>query len=144
VPPFVPPIEQPSIRIQSAVLHQIIEHARRDPLVECCGLVAGRENQITRAYPAKNVAADPATRYEVAPRELVDLTRQIREDGLDVMGIYHSHPNAIEVPSETDVAAAEYPGVAYFIVSHASDRQPQVRAFSIRDGQVSELNLLAV
>jgi proteasome lid subunit RPN8/RPN11 len=138
------PIELPSIRILSVVLRQIIEHVRRDPLVECCGLLAGCENQITRAYPAENVAAHPAIRYEVGPRELVNLTRQIREEGLELLGIYHSHPNATEVPSETDVAAAGYPGVACLIVSHASARLPRIRAFSIRDGQVSELNLLAV
>jgi [CysO sulfur-carrier protein]-S-L-cysteine hydrolase len=134
----------PSIRISSAVLHQIIEHARRDPLVECCGLLAGRENHITRAYPAKNVAAEPATRYEVGPRELVNVMRRIREDGLNLLGIYHSHPNATEVLSKTDVAGAGYPSVAYFIVSHASARDPQVRTFSIHDGHVSELNLLTV
>jgi proteasome lid subunit RPN8/RPN11 len=133
-----------SIQIQSAVLREMIEHARVDPRLECCGLLAGRENQITHIYPAENVAINPSTSYEVSAKEIVNLTRQIREDGLELLGIYHSHPNATEVPSETDVAAAGYPGVAYFIVAHASAGQPRVRAFSIRDDQVSELNLLAV
>jgi proteasome lid subunit RPN8/RPN11 len=118
-----------SIQIQAAVLREMIEHGRRDPRLECCGLLAGRENQITHAYPAENVAANPATNYEVSTKEIVNLTRQIRENGLELLGIYHSHPNEKEDPSETDLAAVGY---------------PDVRAFSIRDGQVSELNLLPV
>ena len=42
-----------------------------------------------------------------------------------------------------DIAAVGYPDVAYFIISHIADEHPQVRAFSIRDGQISELNLHA-
>ena len=133
-----------SIQIQSAVLREMIEHARRDPRLECCGLLAGRDHQITHAYPAENVAARPATNYEVATKEIINLTRQIRENELELLGIYHSHPNGAEEPSPTDVATAGYPDVAYFIVSHISDANPQVRAFSIRDGHISEMNLLAV
>lgn len=133
-----------SIQIQSAVLREMIEHARVDPRLECCGLLAGRENQITHTYPAENVAINPSTSYEVSAKEIVNLTRQIREDGLELLGIYHSHPNEKEEPSETDVTAAGYPDAAYFIIARVSDQHPQVRAFLIRDDQVSELNLLAV
>ena len=132
-----------AIEIHSAILRAMIEHARREPLLECCGLLAGRGYQITHAYPAENVAANPATSYEVSTKEIVNLTRQIRENGLELLGIYHSHPNENEEPSETDIAAAGYPDVAYFIISHTADEHPQVRAFSIRDGQISELNLHA-
>ena len=121
----------------------MIEPARREPRLECCGLLAGRGYQITHAYSAENVAANPATSYEVSTKEIVNLTRQIRENGLELLGIYHSHPNENEEPSETDIAAVGYPDVAYFIISHISDEHPQVRAFSIRDGQISELNLHA-
>ena len=120
----------------------MLDHARRDPLLECCGLLAGRENNITHAYPAENVATNPATRYEVATKQIVNLTRLIREHSLDLLGIYHSHPNDKEEPSETDIAAVGYPDLAYFIISHSTNASPQVRAFSIHDGQVTELNLL--
>jgi [CysO sulfur-carrier protein]-S-L-cysteine hydrolase len=138
------PIELASIQIQSAVLREMIEHARVDPRLECCGLLAGRENQITHSYPAENVAINPSTSYEVSTKEIVNLTRLIRESRLDLLGIYHSHPNEKEEPSETDITAAGYPDAAYFIISRVSDQHPQVRAFLIHDGQVSELNLRIV
>jgi len=63
---------------------------------------------------------------------------------LEMLGIYHSHPNGKGEPSETDVAAACYPDVAYFIVLPEPNVETPVRAFSIRDGQVSELELMLV
>src|ERR1700678_1723210 len=132
-----------AIEIHSAILRAMIEHARRETRPECCALRAGSGYKITHAYPAKNVAANPATSYEVSTKEIVNLTRQIRETGLELLGIYHSHPNENEEPSETDISAVGYPDLAYFIISHISDEHPQVRAFSIRDLQTSELNLHA-
>jgi proteasome lid subunit RPN8/RPN11 len=126
------------------VLESLIDHARQDPRIECCGFLAGRAGTITGAYPAENVAINPATRYEVATKEIVQLTRAIREAGLETLGIYHSHPNGKGEPSETDIAAVGYPDVAYFIISPVLDVETPVRAFSIRDGQAVELEMIVV
>jgi len=67
--------------------------------------------------------------------------REIRSAGLQLLGIYHSHPHGANEPSRTDVERAYYPDAAYFIISpHAHAEQP-VRAFAIRDGVVSELQV---
>jgi proteasome lid subunit RPN8/RPN11 len=132
------------IRIQTGVLKSLIDDARQDPKRECCGFLAGRAGTITRAYPAENVAINPATNYEVATKEIVHLTRAIREYGLEMLGIYHSHPNGKGEPSVTDVATVGYPDVAYFIVSPVVDVGAPVRAFSIRDGKVAELEMVVV
>ena len=132
------------IRILCEIAMELCEQARAEPQRECCGLLAGRDGAIRRLFPAANVASNPGTKYEIAAEELFRLMRDIRGAGLEMLGIYHSHPNGAEEPSPTDVATAGYPDVAYFIVSHISDANPQVRAFSIRDGHISEMNLLAV
>jgi proteasome lid subunit RPN8/RPN11 len=133
-----------SIRIQTGVLQALIDHARQNLQSECCGFLAGRAGKITRAYPAENVAINPATNYEVAAKEIVHLTKAIRTAGLELLGIYHSHPNGKGEPSETDVATVGYPDVAYFIISPMLDVEAPVRAFSIRDGQVAELEIIVV
>ena len=119
----------------------MIEHARREPRLECCGLLAGRGYQITHAYPAENVAANPATSYEVSTKEIVNLTRQIRENGLELLGIYHSHPNGDNKPSARDIEQACYPDVAYFILSPRKDTAEPIRVFWIRDGKTEELKI---
>ena len=111
---------------------------------ECCGLLAGRNGVITHAFPAENVAADPTRNYELAPREIVRLMREFRAKGLEFLGIYHSHPNGENAPSPRDIELAYYSEAAYFIVSPRADATNPVRAFSIRDGQVAELEIETV
>jgi proteasome lid subunit RPN8/RPN11 len=133
-----------SIRIQADVLQSMIGHARQDPRIECCGLLAGRDGIIERVLPAENVAVNRATSYAVATKQVVQLMREIRAAGLEMLGIYHSHPNGKSEPSPTDIAMAGYPDAVYFIVSPAGHVREPIRAFLIQDGQVEELKLLTV
>ena len=132
------------IRVQAGVLFALQAHAQGAPDHECCGLLAGRDGVITHAYPAQNVASDSATQYEIAPEELFHLMREIRGAGLHLLGIYHSHPNGANEPSPTDIQRAYYPDAAYLIISPQPDAEKPVRAFLIRDGGVSELQISTV
>jgi proteasome lid subunit RPN8/RPN11 len=118
----------------------LLAEARRDPRIECCGLLAGREGVISEILPARN-ALQSATAYEIAPSELFSLFRKMRDQGLDHLGIYHSHPHGDNAPSPTDLQQAYYPDVAYFIVSPRPDAVRPVRAFRIADGLPTELTI---
>ncbi len=76
--------------------------------------------------------------------ELFQLMREIRAAGLEMLGIYHSHPNGKNEPSPRDIAWAYYPDVAYFIISPLPGTPHPVRAFSIRDGSAAELEIQIV
>jgi [CysO sulfur-carrier protein]-S-L-cysteine hydrolase len=132
------------IRIDSAILWELTSHALQDPWRECCGLLAGRDGAITRALRAKNAAANGATSYEIAPDELFRLTREIRAAGLELLGIYHSHPKGNNEPSPLDIECAYYPDAAYFIILPREQSPQPIRAFSIRDGCVTELEIQVV
>lgn len=127
------------MRISRDVVRQILAHARQDALRECCGLLAGRDAAITQALPAANASPKPQTSYEIAPTELFRLMREMRAAGLDLLGIYHSHPNGKNEPSVTDIERAYYSQTAYFILSPLADAPRPVRAFAIREGRVTEL-----
>jgi proteasome lid subunit RPN8/RPN11 len=129
------------IRVQDGVLFALQAHAQGEPHHERCGLLAGCQGVITRVLHAQNIAFDPATQYEIAPAELFHLMREIRGAGLQLLGIYHSHPHGANEPSRTDVQRAYYPDAAYFIISPQPDEERPVRAFAIRDGVVAELDI---
>ncbi len=131
------------IRIHAEILQKMLEHARSEPRIECCGLLAGRDDLITHIFPAANALASPTT-YEIAPKELFELFRTLRERGLTHLGHYHSHLNSENYPSPTDIEQAGYPDHAYFIVSALATAPKPIRAFSIRNGNVRELDVLAV
>src|SRR5579872_3829896 len=85
--------------------------------------------------------APPSTKLR---RELFQLFRTIREAGLEHLGQYHSHLASENAPSPSDIEQAGYPEHVYFIVSPRPDARKPVRAFSIRDGLVTEVEIIAV
>jgi [CysO sulfur-carrier protein]-S-L-cysteine hydrolase len=127
----------PQVLIHPKIIEEMLGHARSKPSLECCGLLAGSAGVITRIFPASNALAS-ATAYQIAPLESFRLFRQIREEGLDHLGLYHSHPASDNIPSPTDIAQAYYPEQAYFIISLVGGIARPVRAFFIRDGCVEE------
>jgi proteasome lid subunit RPN8/RPN11 len=131
------------IRVRAEIVEEMLRIARSEPHIECCGLLAGVGAVITKVFPAKNALASP-TAYDVAPQELFQLFRRMREEGLEHLGIYHSHPTSENVPSPRDIELAAYPNEAYFIISPLPAAPRPVRAFSIRDGQVQELEIKIV
>ena len=98
---------------------------------------------ITKIFPANNSLAS-ATAYEIAPKELFQHMREIRRAGLELTGIYHSHPNGDNKPSPRDIEEAYYPDVAYFILSPRNDAPNPVRAFTIQDRKAVELDIQVV
>lgn len=118
-------------------------HARREPAIECCGLLAGRAGTIVRIFPAANAAENPVTSYEISPKEIFERMREMRVEGIEMLGIYHSHPNGKNEPSPRDIEQAYYSEAVYFIISPLNDAEKLVRAFSIRDGRAMELEIHA-
>jgi proteasome lid subunit RPN8/RPN11 len=132
-----------AVRSRRKVYGQLLEHARRQPHRECCGILAGQDGLITQAFPAKNVAADPVSNYEIAPKEIVRLMGELRKRRLKLLGIYHSHPHWMDKnePSLKDIALAYHSEATYFIVTPRPYAITPVRAFSIQNGRVTELEI---
>jgi proteasome lid subunit RPN8/RPN11 len=134
----------PNVSISQKAAAQMTEHARATPLQECCGLLAGRCGVVTHVFSAENAAERRSAAYEIAPRELFRLMREMRAARLDFLGIYHSHPQGENHPSPRDLERAYYPDAAYFILSPRDDAAQPIRAFAIRDGRATELAIQTV
>ena len=123
---------------------RILEHARAEAPNEACGLLAGRDGHVTHVLPAANVAENPLVGYLIDPHDQIRHFHMIEEQGLDLLGIYHSHPVSQAYPSLTDLSMAYYPDAVYAIVSLTQSDNPNLRAFRMVDGQVSEVTLQVV
>jgi len=132
-----------AVRSRRKVYGQLLGHARRQPHRECCGILAGQDGLITQAFPAKNVAADPIRNYEIAPKEIGRVMGELRRRRLEFLVIYHSHPHwmGTNEPSLKDVALAHCSVAIHFIVTPRPYASAPIRAFSIRDGRVAELEI---
>ena len=96
------------IRIEAEPWQVMVAHARETYPNECCGAMLGHlddSSKIVRvAMPLENAfAGAKAARYELRPEDLLAADRAARERSLDLIGIYHSHPDCDAYFSETDL-----------------------------------------
>lgn len=129
-----------TLRLARRLANALLEEARRSLPNECCGLLGGRGGEVTRIFPAANARGSP-TAYEIEPRELFALFRQLRAERLELVGIYHSHPTGDNAPSARDLESAYYPEAAYVILSPRPEAPRPVRAFLLQDKDVEELSV---
>jgi proteasome lid subunit RPN8/RPN11 len=128
------------VRVSRGVLDMMVEHARRDAPLECCGLLLGSAASIDEAIVARNTRAS-ATRYEIHPEDHFNAIRLARRSGRTVRGAYHSHPRGPAHPSETDLAEAHDDSLLYIIVSLAA-AEPVIQAFRLEHRNFTRVELV--
>jgi len=116
-----------------------VAQARAEAPNECCGMIATQDGRAVQLYRATNAAASPL-RYEIDGMEQYRIQMEIEDRGWELGAIYHSHTRSQPYPSQTDINLATYPDSLYVIVGVAGP-EPEVRAYRIVDGQVSEAPL---
>lgn len=128
----------PGIEIQEHVHKEMVEHCVDAYPLEGCGLLgaAPGTSSATKCYPMTNAAAS-ARIYTIDPKELMRADRDADGNGLEIIGVFHSHTHTEAYPSPTDVVQAPLPDWHYLLVSLAGD-EPVVRSYRIIDGNIEE------
>jgi proteasome lid subunit RPN8/RPN11 len=132
------------VTLSAAIVEAMVVHARAEYPNEACGLIlgtapAGEGGQAVRFVPTRNAAASPY-RYEIDSGDLLRLTLEADDADQVFWGIVHSHTHTPARPSPTDIGLAFYPDALYLLVSLAAE-EPDVRAWRIVDGDVTEVTL---
>ncbi len=136
--------EQDSIKmlkIPHHILEEMISHAREDFPLECCGILAGRDENVEKIYRVPNKDQSRVS-YLMDPKEQIRIFKEMRNSGLELKAIYHSHPNHPAYPSHTDVNLAFYPEAVYVIISINNKGETEIRGFRIIDEKISEVELI--
>jgi proteasome lid subunit RPN8/RPN11 len=120
---------------------EIVEQGLREFPNECCGVIAGKDGVAVKVFQMKNADASPMT-YRLDGKEQLQVFDAMDEEGWELWAIYHSHTHSEAYPSETDVRLAFYPDARYILLSLADREHPIFRSFSIRDGEVTEEELV--
>ncbi|MGB8861902.1 MAG: M67 family metallopeptidase [Ilumatobacteraceae bacterium] len=105
--------------------------------LEACGLLVGKGARVHRFVACTNEAAS-ARVYSIPGKELLRAEMAAEDDGLEIIGVFHSHTHSEPYPSPTDVAQAPDPGWFYVIVSLKRDA-PETRCYRIVDGVIAEV-----
>jgi proteasome lid subunit RPN8/RPN11 len=96
------------IKINQAAWDAMVSHAEAMFPNECCGAMIGNiegdVKAVTLAQPIKNAyEGAQGARYELRPEDLLEADRQARAAGMDLIGIFHSHPDCDAFFSKTDL-----------------------------------------
>lgn len=86
--------------------------------------------------PSANVAAS-AKVYEIDPQVLLRTYRRADDEGIEVIGVFHSHTHSPAYPSPTDIRQAPDPAWHYVLISMAVV-PADVRSYSVLEGEVTE------
>ena len=109
---------------------------------ETCGLLLGvrrgDERVVSQVHRARNLNVERAQdRYELDPEDFLAADREARAAGLDIVGIWHSHPDHPARPSATDRDGA-WPEWSYIIVSVSREGVEEVRSWRLNRGDFEE------
>ncbi len=107
------------MKITDAQLKQIYAHAKETYPFECCGFLLGSFDEgglVRQVRRATNQNAERTDRFDISAEEFARAQFEADDAGLDIIGIYHSHPDWPPIPSQTDMDSA-WEDVFYLIAS---------------------------
>jgi proteasome lid subunit RPN8/RPN11 len=112
--------------LQKIILSQIdkktlAEHAEKEKPNESCALLFGRENLVSEVYLTKNIEESPIN-FTISNEQLIEGYSLAEEKKIEVIGIFHSHPNSEAYPSNTDKKFMQSNPVVWIIYSGISKK----------------------
>ncbi len=137
------------LHLTKSQYEQIVQHGLSGKPLEICGLLAGEKNggqtRVLEVHPTDSEDKSALT-YTINPLQQMKIERDVTARGLQIVGIYHTHPATVAFPSQTDVARAHwgetddllFPDYSYLIVSLRDPNQPEPHSFKIRGRQIPE------
>ena len=125
------------LKINEELARKIRAHGLETYPHECCGAILGRDNagsrEVLGLMPLANRRDDsPRNRFEVTPDDVRLAEKTARDQKLELIGWYHSHPDAPARPSEFDREHA-WPWYSYIIVSVQSGQPRDMNSWRLRD-----------
>lgn len=131
---------QDELFISRELLDEVISFCKEAYPNEACGILAGKGNEVLKIYKMANIENSPVS-YLTDSGEQFKVIKDMRENNLSMVAIFHSHPSSAAYPSLRDVNLAFYHDSAYVIVG-LTEKEPAVKAFSIGEGDIKEIEVV--
>lgn len=153
------------LKLAAEHIRAICAHAQSTYPQECCGLLLGKLSQngkiLIDAIATENVwsveavesfseidtkwqlSENKSTHYTIAPKEILRVQKESRDRSLDIIGIYHSHPDHPAIPSEFDRVCA-WQAYSYIIVSVPQGKAGELQSWCLDDRHQFQLEEIIV
>ena len=126
------------LKLKPAHWQEMRRHVAAQAPLEACGMLAGKQDLVETVLRVRNAEQSPV-RFRMDAQEQYNAFEWIDANGLDLVGIFHSHPSGPETASPTDIAEAAYDVV--HIIWSRPEQAWSARGFWIEKGQVTEVTL---
>ncbi len=121
---------RPEIIINSLAFDAMITHCRDGLPMEACGYLGGKDGEVSHCFPLTNTDS-ASDHFTFDPKEQFATVKQARALGIDLLGVFHSHPETPARLSAEDIRLFNDPHMQYWIVSF-SKPSPEVGAFMLK------------
>ncbi len=118
------------IRIPRPIYQKMVEHARKEEPVECCGILGGMNETVQKSFEIRNLKSS-SVQFLMDPQEQLNAFEEMEKSSMKMVAIYHSHPHTLPFPSEMDVQRTFDPEMPSIIISLKKKDEPMVKAFRI-------------
>ncbi len=132
------------LKIKKEVIEEIKRQGEEGYPYEICGFLIGEidfEKNIrtaVEAFQVENQNKERANdRFEIAPQDYLKVENYADQKGLMIVGIYHTHPDHPDRPSETDLRFAQ-PDMSYIILSVKNGKADNWRSWELINGKFQE------
>ena len=125
------------LKMERSIWEDLRRHGEETYPHECCGVMLGTIGDdgaitVTAIVRCGNTRTDsPRNRYDIDPREVMNIQRDALKAGVDIVGFYHSHPDHPARWSQTDLAEAHWTGCSYVITSVEQGRAKVTNSFRL-------------
>ena len=135
--------DEKTLRYNTDIEKQIIEHAKKGYPYEIAGFLLGKNGEtdlVTELYAVENIAKEQERRFEIGSLDYIKVETYALAHGLDVIGIYHSHPDYPAIPSAHDLKYAQ-DVFSYLIVSIEASGISLINSWKKENGKFIQQNI---
>lgn len=109
------------LTIPQRIYNQLIQEAKHHFPQECCGYLLGsthRQNNLLQSYISiPNAHKTPQTHFAFDPLDQLQVIQTLKQNSLQIIGIFHSHPNSPPIPSQEDLCFSFFANQSFLIIS---------------------------
>ena len=128
------------ILLNQKQIDSLIQHSEKAGVAESCAMLLGTHNEqqwnVKEVFLTRNAHNDSTTSFIISPEELLQGHQFAEKKHLELVGIFHSHPNSAASPSDMDKKFMKINGDVPWIIF--SGINTDLRAFILEEDMVSE------
>lgn len=124
------------MKIPQEIINKLFLHAKEEAPLEACGYLAGIGDSVSKLYRMSNIDQSNV-HFSFEPEEQFHVVKAARKEGIDLLAVYHSHPETPARPSKEDIRLAYDSSISHIIVSIVGENK-EIKSFKINGKQITE------